>query len=157
MITCTFENSDTAVGLRHVTVDAAVHDDNGNILLVRRSAHLTEGGKWALVGGYMERDESAPDAVRREILEETGWRCAEPRFLAVITDPDRTGDDRQSITVFFAAKALAKVAVPDHESRARQWFSLDGGLPDELAFDHARLIDIFVAQLNEGRRAPILV
>ena len=30
------------------------------VLLVKRSRHLLEGGKWALVGGFVERDETLP-------------------------------------------------------------------------------------------------
>ena len=56
MIRCTFE-SGTAATLRHVVLHAVVEKD-GALLLVRRAERLTEGGKWGLPGGFLDRDET---------------------------------------------------------------------------------------------------
>jgi 8-oxo-dGTP diphosphatase len=49
-------------------VTGLVYDDAGRILLV----HENLGGGWAAPGGAIEPGEAPPDAVVREVLEETG-------------------------------------------------------------------------------------
>lgn len=56
MITCTFEDGGRGK-LRHAVVNAIILKEN-KILLVKRSPKITEGGKWGLVGGFMDRDET---------------------------------------------------------------------------------------------------
>ena len=70
MITCTFENGNTT-SLRHVVVHAIVEDE-GKLLLVKRTGDLLESGKWSLPGGYLDRDETAGQGVVRELYEKTG-------------------------------------------------------------------------------------
>jgi A/G-specific adenine glycosylase len=48
-----------------------VFDSRGNVLIARRKAGLL-GGLWEFPGGKQEKNESLPDTVRREVLEETG-------------------------------------------------------------------------------------
>jgi 8-oxo-dGTP diphosphatase len=71
MITCLFENGGRAL-LRHVVVHAVVERD-GALLLIRRAPHLSEGDKWGLPGGFLDRDETLTQGVLRELREETGW------------------------------------------------------------------------------------
>lgn len=52
-------------------VGALVHDDDGRLLVVRR-AREPGAGLWSVPGGRVERGESDAEAVRREVLEETG-------------------------------------------------------------------------------------
>lgn len=50
------------------TVDTAVLDDEGRLLLIRRS----DDGLWALPGGALQVGETPAEGARRETLEETG-------------------------------------------------------------------------------------
>jgi ADP-ribose pyrophosphatase YjhB (NUDIX family) len=52
-------------------VGAVVVDDTGRLLLIRRGREPSRG-LWSLPGGRVEPGESGSDAVRREVLEETG-------------------------------------------------------------------------------------
>ena len=59
-----------------VTADAAVFaflDGRPNLLLIQRKIEPYKG-RWALPGGFVEMDEDLPDAVARELAEETGLR-----------------------------------------------------------------------------------
>ncbi len=50
-----------------------LHPDNTRFLLVKRLENEEiHGGKWLLPGGKLEKDESLMEALKREILEETG-------------------------------------------------------------------------------------
>src|SRR5207249_10187281 len=95
MIHCFFESGTRAL-LRHVVVHAVV-EKNGALLLVRRAAHLMEGGKWGLPGGFLDRDETLSQGVLRELREETGWEGAVASLLRVNSKPDRPHEDRQNV------------------------------------------------------------
>lgn len=154
MITCAFENGNPGE-LRHVTVDTLVVRDN-QILLVKRAARFVEGGKWALPGGYVDRDETVTQAAKREVLEETGWRTATITLLAIRDDPDTPGDDRQNISFMYFATVSEKTGDADNESEDVQWFPLDK-LPSsmQIAFDHQEIIDLYKQYLLEKFTLPV--
>jgi len=60
-------------------VRAIIFNDNGEVLLQRR----TDMNRWGLPSGAVELDETAFDALRREVLEETKLtvKAAEPMAL----------------------------------------------------------------------------
>lgn len=62
------------LGVGGVVVEA---DRSGErrVLLIQRNIEPNRGG-WTIPGGYVERDETAEQAVIREVEEETGLRCA---------------------------------------------------------------------------------
>lgn len=149
MIRCTFEN-DHQTSLRHVTVDALIFH-NDKILLVRRAQGQLEGGKWALAGGFVERDEDLLQAVKREIKEETGYEVDRPVLLTIRHHPDRPHEDRQNISFVFICQAVEKTSQPDHETETQQWFKLTALPPaEEIAFDHARNIELYQSRVESG-------
>ncbi len=158
MITCRFEDSPRDAALRHVTSDTVVADDQNRVLLVKRAEHLFEGGKYALPGGYLDRDELAQDAARREVLEETGYECSEIQLLGITSSPKRPGNDRQDVAFFFFTTALSQIQDPDHESTAVEWFDLDH-LPsrEQLAFDHLDFIEIYKQYKNDEIAVPVIL
>ncbi len=155
MITCTFENGNKA-SLRHVVIDALVLKDD-KLLLVKRSKKLLEGGKWALVGGYVERDENLLQTVEREVREETGYTIKDITFLCVRHNPDRPNEDRQNISFVFFCSAAMHVGESDWEVEDQQWFSFDK-LPDEkmIAFDHMKNIEFYQRYLKKEVTIPLL-
>jgi ADP-ribose pyrophosphatase YjhB (NUDIX family) len=155
MITCTFETGARAA-LRHVVVHAVVERD-GALLLVKRAAHLNEGGKWGLPGGFLDRDERLVDGVLRELREETGWTGEVRRLLRVNSRPDRPREDRQNVAVEFVIAPLKQVGDPDHESSAVEWVPIDRLPPlDSLAFDHGETVRLFLATRGRPDEAPVV-
>lgn len=141
MITCQFEDNPKQASLRHVVVDALVIQDK-KILLTKRSPKLRNGGKWAIPGGYVERDELIAEAVMREVHEETGYTSEVLELVTVKDNPVRRNDDRQNVTFLFLMKPIKQVGKPDPEEVTElKWFPLDT-LPIEadMAFDHLELI-----------------
>jgi 8-oxo-dGTP pyrophosphatase MutT (NUDIX family) len=87
---------------------AVVRDDTGRILLCRRA----DTGDWEIPGGSVEVGESALDAVRREVEEETGVLIVVTWVSGIYTDPGyviaySTGEVRQQFAVCFHARPRA--------------------------------------------------
>jgi len=155
MITCTFENGNQN-SLRHVTANAMVIKD-GKILLTRRSEGLLEAGKWGLLGGYMERDETTATCAVREAKEESGWDIENPRLFRIVDNPARPHEDRQNVEFVYITDAVGKTGEPDWESKELRWFALND-LPadDELAFDHGEDIELYKQYLEKPFTLPLL-
>ena len=155
MITCAFENGHHAA-LRHVVVDNLVLEGD-RILLVKRAAKLLEGGKWGLVGGFVDRDETIRQAAAREIMEETGYEVADITLFRIIDTPDRPGEDRQNIAFVHLCVAGRQTGTPDWESTEIRWFPLSA-LPaeQEFAFDHYGNIRLYREFLAGGFALPLL-
>lgn len=155
MITCTFEDGGKAA-LRHVCVDALVVRGD-EILLVKRATHLLEGNKYCLPGGYLDRDETTIEAVKREVLEETGYEVHNPKLFQMNDNPFRTAEDRQNISFIFLVEIGEQVGVHDHEVQEARWFNLSE-LPNEsdIAFDHADTINLYKQYMTKRFSLPHL-
>ncbi len=153
MINCTFEKGKQA-SLRHAVVDVLVLKED-KVLLVKRAKRLLEGGKWGLVGGYVERDENLHEAAAREIFEETGYRVSNFKLLTIRHNPDRPHEDRQNIAFVFFCEALEKEGEPDDESDAQEWFPLTE-IP-ELAFDHTQDVELYLKYKEENFSLPVFI
>lgn len=155
MIICTFENGNQN-SLRHVVIDALVLK-NDEILLVKRTRSLSEGGKWGLIGGYAERDETIAKAAEREIFEETGWQVKNLKLLTINDRPDRPKEDRQNVSFVYLCEATVCTGTPDWESDEVKWFPLDKLPPKgRVAFDHHYDINLYKKYLKRPTNLPIM-
>jgi 8-oxo-dGTP diphosphatase len=93
-----------------VGIAAAARVADGRWLLVRRG----DSGEWALPGGTLEWGETLREAIRRELLEETGAPLLElGRVLGVYSRPDR--DPRfHAVTVVVAARVGQPDRAPEN-------------------------------------------
>ena len=71
-----------------VGADAAVFDDEDRLMLVRR----VDDGKWGLVAGWVDPNESPADTVVRELYEETGARARVDGLVGVFSRAARAGE-----------------------------------------------------------------
>ena len=156
MIKCAFEDGHE-VQLRHIVVDAIVLREN-EILLVKRAPHLSNGGKYGLIGGFMDRDENLETTLKREVLEETGYKVGKPQLIFIIDNPNRKNEDRQNVVFAYVVEALEKVGEADDESTEVRWFDFDN-LPkeDEFAFDHYEQIQLYLKHKNNLPKFPIFI
>ena len=51
-------------------VAAIIENNYGDILIAKRNSKKSQGGLWEFPGGKIEKNESADDAIKREIKEE---------------------------------------------------------------------------------------
>lgn len=159
MITCRFD--DGGVGsLRHVCVDALIVRDD-KILLGKRSLKLgTAPGKYCIPGGYLDRDETTIQGIRREVHEETGYLVKEGCLFHIRDYPDNIEDhNRQNIafTYLFTDPELDSNAKLDWDSDKPRWFLLKeiNDIKTELAFDHWQIIEAYRQYLRKSVSLPI--
>lgn len=125
---------------RGVSVDAlVVHKDK--ILLIKRGVEPHKG-KWGTPGGYVGWDESAEEAVLRELKEETGLTAKSVQFLAVRSNPNR--HPNQVITFAYRVEVESEKIMSGDDAVDIGWFPLSD-LPVDLAFDHVKIIKLFLS------------
>jgi 8-oxo-dGTP diphosphatase len=129
-----------------VTVDLAVFTVRSGVLavlLVQRSEHPYQGS-WALPGGFVRADESAGDAARRELAEETGAGTFDG-YLEQLRTYSEPGRDPRMRVVSVAHVALAP-DLPDPraggDAAAARWWPVEDLDAESvaLAFDHAAIL-----------------
>ena len=77
-------------GSRIRCVGAIVTDSGGRLLLVKRG-HEPEAGRWSVPGGRVMPGESDPEAVVREVREETGLNVEPGRLIGEVERPGPGG------------------------------------------------------------------
>lgn len=125
-----------------VGVGAVVIRD-GEVLLVKRKYEPGKG-LWSIPGGLVELGERLRDAVRREILEETGVEVEVGALLDVIDNIVRDEDGRvrfHYVLVDFLAKPLGGSARASGDAEETKWFKRDELRPGELTKTAARLLE----------------
>jgi 8-oxo-dGTP diphosphatase len=117
------------------TACALVFDDDGSVLLARR-AREPDRGKWDVPGGFIEEGEQPLDALRRELLEETGLAIEPIDFVGVWVDRYGDADDAPStLNLYWTARIVSGEPEAADDVSELAWFSLDDLPPDgELAF-----------------------
>ncbi len=126
------------------TVDAIIEvpaggGQTGIVLIRRKNPPLG----WALPGGFVDYGESVEQAVVREAQEETGLSIRLKGLLGVYSAPDRDPRGHTISTVFVAEAEGCPQAADDAERAVI--FPLDR-LPEDLAFDHARILGDYLRQ-----------
>jgi 8-oxo-dGTP diphosphatase len=69
-----------------IRVTAGVIRKGDTVLIARRSAHDSHGGKWEFPGGTVEAGESPEDCIVREMREELGISVRIVRYLGASED-----------------------------------------------------------------------
>jgi 8-oxo-dGTP diphosphatase len=127
-----------------VTVDAVVLGYRRGavsvLLIERRSPPFA--GRLALPGGFLEIDEPAAQAARRELAEETGIATAQP--LRPVGFYDQPGRDPRGRTISLAFLTTVRPPVPEpvgsDDAAASDWHALPALDLASLAFDHAQIV-----------------
>lgn len=131
-----------------VTVDAVVfcrRSDSNKVLLIQRK-HAPYKDYWAFPGGFINIDETAEDAVCRELNEETCLRLNKFIQLGAYSRVDRDPRGRV-ISIVFCAIVDEELPICGADDAAdAQWFDLNS-LPS-LAFDHNVILTDALAKVK---------
>ena len=131
--------------------DAAIIDESGRMLLIRRA----DNGLWAMPGGLLDVGETAAAGVVREALEETGVLCEAVALAGVFDSRFWGGRLHQLYQFVFLCRPLPPPLVAAshaHEVRELGWFT-EADLPTNLDPNHVGRIPV-VFQVWRGERPP---
>jgi 8-oxo-dGTP diphosphatase len=156
MINCIFEDGNKA-SLRHVTVNSIVVNEKNEVLLVKRSPHLTNGNKYGLPGGFLDRDETTEEAALRELREETGYTGKIVKLFQIVDNPNRPKEDRQNVDFRYIVELVGGEKTENDEVSRIEWISLDD-LPKEedRAFDHIESLDLYKKYITKSFELPVI-
>jgi ADP-ribose pyrophosphatase YjhB (NUDIX family) len=124
-----------------VAVDCIIFGFDGQqlkALLIKRGFE-PEKGRWSLMGGFVNQDESTDDAAIRVLHQLTGMDNIYMEQLYCFSDVDRDSAGRVLSIAYFALINIENYNVQleqDHEAR---WFPLDK-MP-ALIFDHNQMVE----------------
>lgn len=121
-------------------------DSQWKILLIERAYPPFEG-RWALPGGFVERDEDLADAARRELAEETGVQLQHLMQIGTFGQPDRDPRKRVISVAYCAILHTEFKAVAGDDAAKAVWWPIDD-LP-ELAFDHNTILRIAIQKVQD--------
>ncbi len=123
---------------------------DGRILFQRR----TDNGKWGLIGGLLEMNETYEQAALREIREETGLEVRLDSFLGIFHNHDMVwsnGDAAHVLSAMYTASIVSGEPRIDEESYELRFFAPDE-IPELFAEDHIAALNAYF----EGVRYPLL-
>lgn len=123
-----------------VTADCIALSPEGgemHVLLVQRKNEPFKG-QWAFPGGFMNIDEDAAAAARRELREETGVVAGQLMQLGAYTRVDRDPRGRIVSIAHVAYFDKRPETVAGDDAAEARWFPVNELPP--LAFDHAEML-----------------
>lgn len=126
-----------------VGVAAAVFDDAGRVLLVRRG-RPPRAGSWGLPGGLLEIGETLVAGVQREVREECGVEIAVGAVAGVfepITRDDAGRIEYHYVVVDFWAWWISGEAQAQDDAAAVAWVALDALDAYDLLPESRRVVE----------------
>ncbi len=133
-----------------LTVKAVIINDDNEILLLKRSKKSRNSGKWDLPGGTLEKGELIEEALKREILEETGLEVEVDDILGTaefVKEAKQFKDEKRGLR-FLAYCKDEEVKISDEHQKFR-WFSFDEALEklsEKDGFEQEKRIAILKAR-----------
>ncbi|MFE0022294.1 NUDIX hydrolase [Amycolatopsis sp. NPDC059021] len=105
-----------------VAVSAFIQDDEGRILMIRR----TDNDLYSIPGGQLELGETLAEAAVREVREETGIECEVTGVIGLYSDPKHViayddGEVRQEFSICFHARQIGGDLRKSSESSEVIW------------------------------------
>lgn len=98
-------------------VNVVAQTQDGRFLCFRQTKYAANGPTLAVPGGYLEAGEDPDDAVRRELLEETGYAAAQWRFLGRFVVDGNRGNGHAHLYLARGAHPVQPIDADDLEEQ----------------------------------------
>lgn len=131
----------------YVAVDCIIFGYDGQelkLLVIQRGFEPLKG-KWSLVGGFVQQNESAEDAATRVLKDLTGLDGLYMEQLHSFSNPARDSQERTVSIAYFALIDIQKYKQQISEDYPG-WFPINQ-LPD-LIFDHNEIVELAKEKLR---------
>lgn len=112
------------------SVGAVVLNEKGEVLLLDHVLRPASG--WGIPGGFMEPMEQPQEAVKREILEETGLEIENIEMIWIRTL-------NRHLEIIFRAQSSGEARVKSREINQLGWFEIDQ-MPAEMSKTQKEII-----------------
>ncbi len=110
-----------------------VQDARGRVLVLRRAADSTAGGRWCLPGGKIDYGDTVEEAAGRELREETSLRSTGLTFLFYQDSLPPAPGKMHCINLYFRCDADGEIVLND-ESVDAAWIGPEDLVEYALAF-----------------------
>jgi ADP-ribose pyrophosphatase YjhB (NUDIX family) len=129
-------------------VDCIIFGFDGQTLklLIIQRGFEPERGKWSLMGGFIQRDESADEAAVRILKSLTGLEGVYLEQLASFSDPARDPIERTISIAYFALIDIHRYEKQLTEEYHTEWVTLNK-IPS-LIFDHNKMVGMAKEKLR---------
>ena len=140
-----------------VALDCIIFGFDGKdikLLLIKRGFE-PEKGKWSLMGGFMQPEETLDEAANRVLKQLTGLEGVYMEQLHVFSEPNRDPMERTVSVSYFALIDIHKYEKQISEEYHAEWFLL--AKKPRLIFDHDDMVRLAKKQLRyKAALHPIL-
>lgn len=104
----------------------------GSSILLLRRVNAPEAGAWGIPGGKVDPFETVPDAVRREVEEETGLRLGQLELLCVVDQIDQGEGQHWVAPAYLALTFTGEASLREPAKHdGLEWFDFEA-LPQPL-------------------------
>ena len=135
---------------RRVAGVALLRSDRSALLQLRdNKPGLNAAGLWVFPGGHCEDGESFEAAARREFLEETGYACAELRWVTTFFHPSDDGTMTFQLGIF-ASPYDALQPVHCYEGQAVEFIAREAAARHPMPEYVPRVWDLAIESLERG-------
>lgn len=131
-----------------LAVDCIIFGFDGNdlkILLVKRGME-PEAGKWSLMGGFLQFNETLPKAAARVLNTLTGIEDVYLEELHSFSEPARDPVERTISVAYFALLDINEYEIQITHEHHAEWFHVQK-IP-KLIFDHDKMVERAKARLQ---------
>ena len=131
-----------------IAVDCIIFGFDGHgikLLLIKRSFE-PEKGKWSLMGGFVQPDESLKECADRVLKQLTGIQGVYLEQLRTFSKPDRDPVERTVSVAYFALIDINQYEKQISHDYNAEWFLLKS--KPKLIFDHDEMVALAQRQLR---------
>lgn len=146
-------------GQKHylIAVDCIILGFDGEhlkLLLIKRGFE-PEKGKWSLMGGFVQQEESLNEAASRILHELTGLEGVYLEQVETFGKPDRDPVERTMSVAYFALIDIHEYETQISGKYHAEWFPINKY--PELIFDHSKMVELAKKRLRyKAALHPIL-